>query len=80
MPEDLIVWNLGFFIPTMSFAHPAALWCLLGLPVVLAIHFLQRRSRRQVVTTLFLLQQLRRESEVGNRFERLRASIPRWLQ
>jgi hypothetical protein len=64
----------------MSFAHPAALWCLLGLPVVLAIHFLQRRSRREVVTTLFLLQQMRRESEVGNRFERLRSSIPLWLQ
>ena len=64
----------------MSFAHPAALWCLLGLPAVLAIHFLQRRSRREVVTTLFLLQQMRRESEVGNRFERLRSSIPLWLQ
>lgn len=64
----------------MSFAHPAALWCLLGLPAVLAIHFLQRRSRREVVTTLFLLQQMRRESETGNRFERLRTSIPLWLQ
>jgi len=64
----------------MLLAHPAALWCLLGLPAVLAIHFLQRRSRREVVTTLFLLQQMRRESEVGNRFERLRSSIPLWLQ
>jgi len=64
----------------MTLAHPAALWCLLGLPVVLAIHFLQRRSRREVVTTLFLLQQMRRESETGNRFERLRSSIPLWLQ
>ncbi|GEP40747.1 vWA domain-containing protein [Brevifollis gellanilyticus] len=64
----------------MLLAHPAALWCLLGLPVVLAIHFLQRRSRKEVVTTLFLLQQMRRESETGNRFERLRPSIPLWLQ
>ncbi|MFM2176304.1 MAG: hypothetical protein RL015_402 [Verrucomicrobiota bacterium] len=64
----------------MSFANPAAFWCLLGLPAVLAIHFLQRRSRREVVTTLFLLQQMRRESEIGNRFERLRSSIPLWLQ
>jgi len=78
--SDLLFWSLGFFIPTMSFAHPAAFWCLLGLPAVLAIHFLQRRSRREVVTTLFLLQQVRRESEVGNRFERLRSSIPLWLQ
>src|SRR5688572_5754994 len=66
--------------PAMLLAHPAALWCLLGLPVVLAIHFLQRRSRKEVVTTLFLLQQMRRESETGNRFERLRPSIPLWLQ
>ena len=47
----------------MSFANPAAFWCLLGLlglPAVLAIHFLQRRRRREVVTTLFLLQQMRR--------------------
>jgi len=64
----------------MSFANPAAFWCLLGLPAVLAIHFLQRRSRREVVTTLFLLQQMHRESEIGNRFERLRSSIPLWLQ
>lgn len=64
----------------MSFAHPAALWCLLGLPAVLAIHYLQRRSRQEVITTLFLLQQMRRESETGNRFERLRPSIPLWLQ
>lgn len=64
----------------MTFAHPAALWCLLGLPAVLAIHFLQRRSRREVVTTLFLLQQIRRESAAGNRIERLRASVPLFLQ
>jgi hypothetical protein len=62
------------------FSHPAALWALLGLPVVVAIHFLQRRSRRQTITTLFLLQQMRRQSETGNRIERLRLSIPLWLQ
>ena len=64
----------------MTFSSPTALWCLLGIPVVLAIHFLQRRSQREVITTLFLLQQLRRESETGNRIERLRPSIPLWLQ
>ncbi|MDZ4289505.1 MAG: VWA domain-containing protein [Prosthecobacter sp.] len=65
---------------SLSFANPAAAWCLLGIPVVLAIHFLQRRSRRQTITTLFLLQQMRRESETGNRIERLRLSIPLGLQ
>lgn len=63
-----------------AFTHPAALWALLGIPLVLAIHFLQRRSRRVTVTTLFLLQQLQRESEKGNRIEKLRLSIPLWLQ
>ncbi|HEY1083347.1 MAG TPA: BatA domain-containing protein [Prosthecobacter sp.] len=62
------------------FANPLALWALLGIPIVLGIHFLQRRSRRVKVTTLFLLQQLQRESEQGNRIERLRSSIPLWLQ
>lgn len=64
----------------LTFSSPVALWALLGLPVVLAIHFLQRRSRREVITTLFLLQQMRRESEQGNRIERLRHSLPLWLQ
>ena len=64
----------------MFFTHPAALWALAGLPVVVAIHFLQRRSRRQTITTLFLLDQMRRQSETGNRIERLRMSIPLWLQ
>lgn len=63
-----------------TFAQPFALWALLGIPVVLAIHFLQRRSRRLTVTTLFLLQQLQRESEKGNRIEKLRLSVPLWLQ
>lgn len=64
----------------MTFSNPAGLFALIGLPVVIAIHFLQRRSRRVVSTTLFLLQQMRRESETGNRIDRLRVSIPLWMQ
>ncbi|MGI8603550.1 MAG: BatA domain-containing protein [Verrucomicrobiales bacterium] len=64
----------------LSFANPAGFWALLGLPAVVAIHFLQRKSRLLVVTTLFLLEQMRRESETGSRFERLRSSLPLWLQ
>ncbi len=63
-----------------TLSNPLGLWALLGLPAVIIIHFLQRRSRREVVTTLFLLQQMRRESETGSRVERLRTSIPFWLQ
>lgn len=65
---------------SLSFANPLGLWALLGLPVVVAIHFLQRRQRRVPCTTLFLLEQMRRESRTGNRFEKLRVSIPFWLQ
>lgn len=64
----------------LSFANPAGFWALLGLPAVVLIHFLQRRARRQVITTLFLLDPLRQESAGGNRFQRLRMSIPFWLQ
>ena len=60
----------------LSFGNPLGFLALLGIPAVLAIHFLQRRSRQAVVSTLFLLQQLQRESEGGSRFERLRPSIP----
>jgi hypothetical protein len=64
----------------LSFGNPLGFLALLGIPAVLAIHFLQRRSRQLTVSTLFLLQQLQREGEGGNRFERLRPSIPLWLQ
>ena len=65
---------------TFMLANTWGLWALLGLPVVVAIHFLQRRNRRVPATTLFLLEQMKRESRTGNRFERLRTSIPFWLQ
>jgi aerotolerance regulator-like protein len=63
-----------------TLANTWGLWALLGLPAVIAIHFLQRRNRRVPATTLFLLQQMKRESRTGSRFERLRTSIPFWLQ
>lgn len=64
----------------LSFGNLAGFWALLGIPAIIAIHFLQRRARQQVVSTLFLLEQLHRESEGGHRIERLRSSIPLWLQ
>lgn len=64
----------------LTFANLAGLWALLGIPVVLAIHFLQRRSRVLTISTLFLLEQMHRQSVSGRRFERLRPSIPLWLQ
>ncbi len=62
------------------FANPLGFLALLGLPAVLLIHFLQRQSQVVTVSTLFLLETLDRESIRGRKFDRLRNSIPLWLQ
>ena len=64
----------------MHFSNPAALYALLALPVILLIHFLQERSRRVRVSTLFLLEHAAPISAGGARLERLRQSLPLWLQ
>lgn len=63
-----------------TFANPLGLFALLGIPAVLAIHFLQRKARELPVSTLFLLDHTRREAAGGRRFERLIPSIPLWMQ
>jgi len=63
-----------------TFANPAGFLALLAIPAILAIHFLQRESRRVLTSTLFLLEQLAPESAQGRRLERLRTSVPLWLQ
>lgn len=65
---------------SVTFANLAGFWALLGIPAILAIHFLQRQSQVLTISTLFLLDQMRRESVSGRRFERLRSSVPLWLQ
>jgi hypothetical protein len=64
----------------ITLGNPAGLWALAAIPAILAIHFLQRESRRETISTLFLLEQLAPESAEGRRFERLRQSVPLWLQ
>ncbi len=64
----------------LLFASPAGLWALLAIPVIVLIHFLQERSRRVRVSTLFLLERVKPESVAGARMERLRNSVPLWLQ
>ncbi len=64
----------------MHFSNPAALYALLALPVIVLIHFLQERSRRVTVSTLFLLEHAAPVSAGGARLERLRQSLPLWLQ
>lgn len=60
--------------------NPLGLWALLGIPAVIAIHFLQQQSREILITTRFLLEQMQKESVEGRKLERLRNSIPLWLQ
>ena len=62
------------------FANPLGLLALLGIPVVLAIHFLQRKSISLPISTLFLLDRTQREATAGRRFERLIPSVPLWMQ
>lgn len=64
----------------LTLSNPLGLLALLGIPAVLAIHFLQRKSVRLPVSTLFLLEKTRRESASGRRFDRLMHSVPLWMQ
>jgi hypothetical protein len=65
-------------MPTL--ANPLGLLALLGIPVVLAIHYLQRKSIELRVSTLFLLERTQRDAASGRRFERIVPSIPLWMQ
>jgi Aerotolerance regulator N-terminal len=63
-----------------ALGNPYGLLALLGIPAVLAIHFLQRKARELPVSTLFLLDHTRREAAGGRSFERLISSVPLWMQ
>jgi len=62
------------------FANPVGFWALLGIPAILLIHFLQRQSQTLSISTLFLLERIDRRSLKGRKLDRLRNSIPLWLQ
>lgn len=62
------------------FANPAGFWMLLGIPAVLLIHFLQRQTQSLPASTLFLLDAIDRQSLKGRKIDRLRNSLPLWLQ
>lgn len=64
----------------LTLANPAGLWALLGIPAVLAIHFLQRQAVVLPISTLFLLEKTQRESASGRRLDRLMNSVPLWMQ
>lgn len=66
---------MGLFL-----ANPWGLLALLGLPAILIIHLLRRKSRRLTVSTLFLIERALPSSEGGRRLRRLQNSLPLWIQ
>src|SRR5262245_26489286 len=62
------------------FANPAGLWALLGVPAIVAIHFLQQRARVARTSTWFLIEKLAPDSARGRSWERLRTSRTFWFQ
>jgi hypothetical protein len=62
------------------FSNPTGFWALLGIPVILLIHFLQRQSQTLPASTLFLLDAIDRRSLRGRKIDKLRNSLPLWLQ
>lgn len=66
---DLIIGNpIGFIAAAI------------GIPAVLLIHFLQRKSRTVTINTLFLIENKNRESRAGRRLQFWRNSPSFWLQ
>lgn len=63
-----------------TLTNPLGLLALLGIPTVLAIHFLQRKAIELPVATLFLLERTQRDAASGRRLERIIPSIPLWMQ
>ena len=57
----------------LSFAAPLFLWALMALPVVVALHFVRSRRRRQDVSALFLWRRARTAAQRRRRFS------PTWL-
>jgi hypothetical protein len=64
----------------LIFAAPWGWLGLLGLVWVVIVHSLQQVTRRERVSTLFLLERLQLESKEGRSLTWLRQTIPFWLQ
>jgi hypothetical protein len=67
-------------MPSLFFANPWGLVALAAVPALIAIHFLQERSRRVRASTLFLLERAAPLPSGGMRFEKFRSSLPFWMQ
>lgn len=61
-------------------SNPWGLLALLGIPLILLIHLLQRRSKVELCSTLFLLKKTQLESVSGRKIDRIIQSLALWLQ
>ncbi len=57
----------------LAFLFPQFLWLLLGIPLVILLHFVRARKKRQEVSALFLWKQAKEQAETRKRFS------PSWL-
>ncbi len=64
----------------LFFGNPAGAWALLAVPALVAVHFLQERTRIFPASTLFLLGPVNPATPRGVVFRRLRNSWTLWLQ
>ncbi len=62
------------------FANETALWALLGVPFLIAVHCLRRRRQERLCATLFLLESLAPENREGRVWRKLRSSRALWMQ
>src|SRR5688500_14106655 len=62
-----------------TYANPLGFLALLGVPAILAIHFLQQRSRRAIISTWFLVAPVTPRSVGGRTWVNLRSSRALWL-
>lgn len=62
------------------FTNMAGFWGLLGIPFVIALHFLHHKTKERLCSTMFLLEILAPESKSGRFWDKLRLSRTFWLQ
>lgn len=64
----------------LTLSNPWGLFALLGIPAVIAIHFLQRRQKRFLTSTLFLVPERQVQERKGALFQFWRNSLAFWMQ
>ena len=62
------------------FGNIAGLWALLGVPTLLAIHFIQQRYKKVTISTLFLLEGSKNLQTQTRKIDWIRNSLQLWVQ